>query len=415
MNKARLLSILSLILVLIMLFTSCADPVPPSCEHADGTGDGLCDICGNEYEEPDDTPSGGDDTPSGGDDTPSGGGDTPSGGDNPSGGDTTDPEQGDPGDGILGDNTPSDAATPAINYTPLSSVPEYDGEYYTVLNNNVPTFVLADMTVKSYEHYGALDSLGRCTIAVACVGRDMLPTVSRGDISSVTPTGWKQSTYDSEVVPGGYIWNRSHLIAWSLTGEDANEKNLITGTPYLNQSGMRPFENMIVDYVKETGNHVIYRVVPVFVGNNHVASGLHMEAYSVEDDGDAICFNVFMHNVQPGIVIDYATGFTHMEGQTDDPYADIINNNPYGVEYVLNTNSKVIHLPTCSSASKMSASNRATTTTPIAELTNDGYRTCGTCKPHQQTEPLSSLTSYVKVVAYLPQKQKATAPYYTAA
>lgn len=188
----------------------------------------------------------------------------------------------------------------------INDIPEYSGTPYYVLNNNNPVFNSDEITDISFETYGALDELGRCTMCIACVGTDIMPTQKRESISSVKPTGWHSVRYD--IVEGGSLYNRAHLIGFQLTGENANKNNLITGTRYLNATGMLPFENMIADYVKETDNHVMYRVRPVFEGDNMIASGVQMEAYSVEDDGDGICFNIYCYNVQPGVVIDYKSG-----------------------------------------------------------------------------------------------------------
>lgn len=193
----------------------------------------------------------------------------------------------------------------------LTDIPQYDGSStYVIINDNKPFFEDGDHTTKSYETYGELDSLGRCTVTMACVGKDVMPAKDeeRGSISNVKPTGWVQNKYDSKLVEGGWLYNRSHLIGWQLTAENANEKNLITGTRYFNVDGMLPFENMVADYVRETGNHVLYRVTPVFEGSNLLASGVLMEALSMEDSGEDICFCVYVYNVQPGIEIDYATG-----------------------------------------------------------------------------------------------------------
>ena len=194
---------------------------------------------------------------------------------------------------------------PAETYS-MENIPPYDGTPYVVLNDNQPSFTAEDMTDVSYEFYSDLDELGRCGVTEACIGRDLMPTEKRGDISSVKPTGWVQNQYD--FVDGKSLWNRCHLIGFQLAGENANECNLLTGTRYLNVEGMLPFENLVADYVKETDNHVLYRVTPAFQGTELVARGVQMEAYSVEDGGDGVCFNVFCYNVQPGVEIDYATG-----------------------------------------------------------------------------------------------------------
>lgn len=188
----------------------------------------------------------------------------------------------------------------------LADLPEYSGAPYVELNGNEPSFDEADFTENSFETYAELDVLGRCGTAYANVGEDLMPTEKRGSIGSVKPSGWQIAKYD--FVDGKYLYNRCHLIGYQLSGENANERNLITGTRYLNVDGMLPFENLVADYVKETGNHVLYRVTPVFEGSEPVARGVQMEAESVEDRGESVSFNVFCYNVQPGVVIDYATG-----------------------------------------------------------------------------------------------------------
>lgn len=187
----------------------------------------------------------------------------------------------------------------------LSDVPGYKGESYCVINNNEPFFENVKYD-KSFEIYCPLDNLKRCTNTFANIGKDIMPTEKRGDISSVKPSGWKSVQYD--FVDGKSLYNRCHLIGFQLAGENANKQNLVTGTRYMNTVGMLPFENMVADYVKETGNHVLYRVTPIFEGNELVCRGVLMEARSVEDNGEEICFNVFCYNVQPGVSIDYATG-----------------------------------------------------------------------------------------------------------
>lgn len=188
----------------------------------------------------------------------------------------------------------------------LDDIPEYSGAAYIAINNNVPFFTESEIICEPYEYYSELDSLGRCGVTMACVCIETMPTEERGEIGSVKPTGWHTVKYD--IVSGKYLYNRCHLIGFQLTGENANPKNLITGTRYLNIDGNLVFENMVADYVKETNNHVMYRVTPIFEGNNLVASGVLMEGWSVEDEGDGICFNVYCYNVQPGIIINYATG-----------------------------------------------------------------------------------------------------------
>ena len=190
----------------------------------------------------------------------------------------------------------------------LDTLPDYDGSPYVELNDGQPTFTEEQKAGKaSYETYTPLDLLGRCGTAEACIGQNLMPTEERGAIGMVKPSGWHTVRYDG-VVDGKYLYNRCHLIGYQLAGENANERNLITGTRYLNVVGMLSFEDQVADYVQETGNHVLYRVTPVFQGMELVARGVQMEAWSVEDDGAGVCFNVYCYNVQPGVEIDYATG-----------------------------------------------------------------------------------------------------------
>ena len=190
----------------------------------------------------------------------------------------------------------------------LNSIPEYEDSPYVVLNDNKPDFSENELTTDSFEKYSDLDSLGRCGPAFANISLDTMPADNeeRESISSIEPSGWINKKYDT--VDGGYLYNRCHLIGYQLSAENANEKNLITGTRYMNTEGMLPFENQIADYVKETRNHVLYRVTPIFENDNLVASGVQLEAMSVEDNGEGICFNIYCYNVQPGIIIDYKTG-----------------------------------------------------------------------------------------------------------
>jgi DNA-entry nuclease len=251
----------------------------------------------------------------------------------------------------------------------IDSIPEYSKSPFAEVNGNVPFFTENQFTTSSYEYYSPLDSLGRCGITVACIGRDIMPTEGRGDISSVKPTGWVQATYN-----GNYLYNRSHLIGFQLTGENANKENLITGTAYFNVTGMLAFENMVADYVKETRNHVLYRVTPVFVGKELVARGVLMEAWSVEDNGKGICFNVFIYNVQPGVEIDYATGKSHAVAAPDTGDSEKTN-------YVANKNSKKFHLPSCTWVAKMNEANKEYITATHDEMIANGYSPCGTCNP----------------------------------
>ena len=200
----------------------------------------------------------------------------------------------------------------------ISNLPIYSGTPFVAVNDNIPSFSDKELTLVGYEQYSDLDSLGRCGVALASCGKEIMPKADeeRGSISSITPSGWVQAKYDG--ISGGYLWNRCHLIGWQLSAENANKNNLITGTRYMNVEGMLPFENMVADYINETGNHVAYRVTPIFEGKNLVCSGVQIEAYSIEDKGEAICFNVYCFNVQPGITIDYLTGKSSGDGKVEE-------------------------------------------------------------------------------------------------
>jgi DNA-entry nuclease len=235
----------------------------------------------------------------------------------------------------------------------------------------VPYFLDSDLSSRSYEIYLPLDDLGRCTQAVANIGQDLMPTEERESIYEVKPTGWQSSLYD--FVDGQSLYNRCHLIGFQLTGENANENNLITGTRYMNVQGMLPYENETAKYIQETGNHVLYRVTPIFEGDNLVASGVLMEAQSVEDD--ALSFCVYCFNVQPGVIIDYATG---------DNYADDtqeMNETNAETTYILNTNSKKFHLPDCSSVPEIKEKNKKEVTQTRDSLMAQGYDPCARCNP----------------------------------
>ena len=262
----------------------------------------------------------------------------------------------------------------------LSNVPNYSGDPCVAINDNKPDFSEAEITTVAYEKYSELDFWGRCGVAEACCGKELMPKADeeRESISSVTPSGWIQAEYD--FISGRYLYNRCHLIGWQLTAENANEKNLIAGTRYLNIEGMLPFENMVADYIKETGNHVMYRVTPIYNGNDLLPCGVQMEGYSVEDNGEGISFNVYCYNVQPGVTIDYASGRSCKAGEslpsvpneTDPP-------EEYNGIYVLNTKSKKIHKSDCSNAASISADNKEEFDGDIAELFEKGYTYCGVC------------------------------------
>ena len=203
------------------------------------------------------------------------------------------------------EKTTAEETTAEVVSTALE-IPDFSGEAYVVLADNIPTFTQSDMITEGYEFYSELDELGRCGYAMACVGPETMPQEERGSIGQVKPTGWQTVKYD--FVDGKYLYNRCHLIGYQLTGENANRQNLITGTRFLNMDGMLPFENMIADYVQETGNHVLYRVTPIFLGEELLSHGVVMEGWSVEDNGEGVCFYVYAYNAQPGVQIDYATG-----------------------------------------------------------------------------------------------------------
>lgn len=277
----------------------------------------------------------------------------------------------------------------AVATISLSDIPTYSGSAYVAINGNEPSFAESDFTTTSFESYSNLDSLGRCGVAYANVGKDIMPTEDRGSIGQVKPSGWHTVKYDC--VDGKYLYNRCHLIGYQLSAENANTKNLITGTRYLNVDGMLPFENMVADYIKESGNHVLYRVTPIFDGNNLLASGVQMEAMSVEDKGDGICFNVFCYNVQPGVTIAYATGDSQLEsGATSETQAPPVvtpkpeqtpSAQPSEQTYILNTNTHKFHYPSCSSVRQMNEANKKEYTGSRDDLIAQGYDPCGICNP----------------------------------
>ena len=289
-----------------------------------------------------------------------------------------------------------------------ADVPAYSGKPYTAVNNNEPYFTSDDLTTEAFENYSELDALGRCGVAYANVCLETMPTEKRGSISEVKPTGWHSVKYDN--VDGKSLYNRCHLIGYQLTAENANQQNLITGTRYLNVDGMLPFENMVADYVKETDNHVLYRVTPIFTGDNLVADGVLMEGYSVEDEGDGICFCVYAYNVQPGITIDYATGDSWLSSENGNSDSSSGGNSAVsqsaadksgtqqaavqtesvketsapvstGTEYILNTNTKKFHYPSCSSVKQMKATNKKEYTGSRDDLIAQGYDPCKKCNP----------------------------------
>ena len=257
----------------------------------------------------------------------------------------------------------------------VESVPEYAGEPYVTIHDNKPDFTEAELDEDVFESYSELDAKGRCGVAEAMIGKELMPNEERGKIGQIKPSGWHTVKYDN--VDGKYLYNRCHLIGYQLTAENANEKNLITGTRYMNVDGMLPFENMVADYIKETEHHVRYRVTPIYEGDNLVASGVEMEAESVEDEGEGLSFHVYVYNVQTGIEIDYATGDSH---ETDTEQTNQASDNQVE-SYVLNTNNKKFHKPTCSSVKDMKGKNKETYEGTREELIQKGYEPCGRCKP----------------------------------
>lgn len=255
----------------------------------------------------------------------------------------------------------------------VSEVEPYTVYPYTVINNNVPEFEKTDYT-KSFEKYGELDSLGRCTSCIANIGTDLMPTEERGAIGSVKPTGWQVAKYSN--IDGRYLYNRCHLIGYQLSAENANPNNLITGTRYLNIEGMLPFENKVATYVKTTSNHVLYRVTPIFKDDELVARGVQMEAYSIEDDGEGVEFNVYCYNVQPDIEIDYKTGNSKYVGNE----AETIDNGEKQ-KYIVNINTKKFHKEDCPSAKKIKSENKKAYTGYKENLVKNGYSPCSQCNP----------------------------------
>ena len=287
----------------------------------------------------------------------------------------------------------------------LNEIPEYKRAPYVEINGGTPFFEEDEITDEAFESYSPLDMIGRCGVAFACIGLEIMPTEDRGDIANITPAGWEyngvsnNNSYD--FVDGGYIYNRCHLIGFQLAGENDNPQNLITGTRYMNIEGMLPFENEIAEYVRKTENHVLYRVTPIFEGVDYVARGVLMEAYSVEDSGRGICFCIYAYNVQPGVTIDYFSGVNVESGEKlpdiIPPSSDSGNdsnggssgnievgehpNNGIVMDYVLNTNSKKFHTPGKSCAEKISEKNREDYNGTRNDLIKNGYPACGTCKP----------------------------------
>lgn len=262
----------------------------------------------------------------------------------------------------------------AESVSSIDEIPQYKDNPYVEINNNKPDFSKKDLTTEAFEKYSALDKLGRCGTAFANVCKEIMPTQERGSIGSVKPSGWHTVKYNN--VDGKYLYNRCHLIGYQLSAENANEKNLITGTRYLNISGMLPFENKVAEYIEQTNNHVLYRVTPLFEGKNLLASGVQIEAYSVEDNGQGVCFNVYCYNVQPGIEIDYATGESKAGSTTDNFDDDSVIN-----DYIVNTKSKKFHKEDCSALKSTKDKNIKHYRGDRKNLINNGYSPCKQCNP----------------------------------
>lgn len=296
----------------------------------------------------------------------------------------------------------------------LTDIPEYRGYAFCYVNGNDPDFEEDEIWTSTQEALEPLDELGRCGTASSCIGKESMPTEPRGDISSVEPTGWRRDTY--EFVEGELLFNRCHLIGHQLSGDNAIPRNLITGTSYMNRDGMLQFENAIASYVRDTGNHVMYRVTPVFVGDELICRGVHMQAVSVEDGGSGLAFNVFCYNVQPGVDIDYKTGDNRLSEDTSlledyqagrytvmaNTHGEIPDGSLAGGEsrapektaeesadeqsspvrtYILNTNTGKFHYPDCKSVSDMSGRNRQETEASREDLIARGFEPCGNCRP----------------------------------
>lgn len=284
-----------------------------------------------------------------------------------------------------------------------SSIPDYSGIPYVEVNGNIPYFNNTDIVSESYELYGKLDTLGRCTSSIACLGKDIMPIVTeeRGEIGNIKPTGWHSVKYNC--VEGKYVMNRCHCIGWQLGAENANENNLVSGTRYMNLE-MLVFENMVAEYIKETNNHVMYRVTPIFVGDELFCRGLLMEGYSVEDRGSKICYNVFFYNIQPGIEFNYQTGESwyigifpdnnsssviydmdqfDSETVSDDSNSSEISPLPVEkkVTYVLNNRSMKFHFSDCFSVKKISNKNREIFEGNRKYIISIGYEPCEICNP----------------------------------
>lgn len=274
----------------------------------------------------------------------------------------------------------------------LDEIPEYCGAAYVEINGNLPFFTDDDITDVAFERYSPLDALGRCGVAFACIGTELMPTEERGEIASITPAGWEykgvSNNNEYAFIEGGYVYNRCHLVGFQLAGENDNEQNLITGTRYLNIEGMLPFENMVADYVEKSENHVMYRVTPIYDGLDYIPQGVLMEAYSVEDSGLGICFCIFAYNVQPGVSIDYFTGVNvgdgsilpDVDGNRGDGSGES-NGDQVIVLYIISINSNKFHLSNSSCVERIKEENRKEFNCTRDEMIENDYVPCKICNP----------------------------------
>lgn len=291
------------------------------------------------------------------------------------------------GAGTIDDRpTLADYTEALMSWNYEDTIPGYDGEAWSVVNDNVPYFADNEKVPAVFENYSELDELGRCGQAYALICQELMPTEERGEIGQVKPSGWHTAKYP-DLISDLYLYNRCHLIGFQLAGENANERNLITGTRYLNITGMLPFENEVADHVHDTGHHVLYRVTPIFIGNELVCRGVEMEGFCVEDNGvsndGGVSFHVFAYNIQPGIEIDYATGESWVAdgAKTEAAEETTAEADPEAREYALNINSMKFHYPDCKSVSQANPKNIKYWTCTRQELIEDGYSPCGVCNP----------------------------------
>ena len=270
------------------------------------------------------------------------------------------------------------------SYVSLDAIPAYDGKAYVAVNNNEPFFTDSDMTTAAFENYSDLDSLGRCGVAYANICKDIMPTEERGKIGMIKPSGWHTVKYD--VIKDRYLYNRCHLIGYQLAGENANPKNLITGTRYLNVEGMLPFENLVADYVNNTGNHVLYRVTPMFSGSNLVANGVLIEAKSVEDNGGGILFNVYCYNVQPGVGINYENGDSWLDGTTGSASSGLDSSAAENSAADSSNSETMVHITATGKKYHRAGCRtlkKSDTEVTLDEAKSMGLSPCGICNPPQ--------------------------------